>query len=104
MLERADGSEMCISVMTVILKSLGVGSAGGEVSELFCRDRYSCRHGLSDRLDERQRGPAEVACGGAAQENNRREASAASDADMVDKEWKEGRRRLVLQCVRRSAT
>ena len=39
MLERTDGTEMCISVMTVILKSMGVASANGEVAELFRRDR-----------------------------------------------------------------
>ena len=33
MLERTDGSEMCISVMTVILESLGVASTNGEVVE-----------------------------------------------------------------------
>ena len=39
MLERADGTEMCNSVISVILKSMGVASAKGEVAELFCRDR-----------------------------------------------------------------
>ena len=38
MLEHADGSEMCISVMSLILKSLGVVSAIGRVAEL-CRSR-----------------------------------------------------------------
>ena len=39
MLEPADGSEMGISAMAVILKSLGVASASGEVAEWICRNR-----------------------------------------------------------------
>ena len=60
---RTNGSEMCISEMTVILMSLG--SASGEVAELFGRNRFGGAavdmgfgRGLtSDRLDERRRGP-----------------------------------------------
>ena len=40
MLEHADRPEMCISVMTVILMSLGATSARGEVADLFCRNRF----------------------------------------------------------------
>ena len=82
-MEHTDGSEMCISVMTVILMSLGAASASGEVAELFCRSRFAGRAvdvvierglvvGASDRLDDRQRGPAEVARGGAASAAGRR--------------------------------
>ena len=39
-LEQTDLSAMCVSVMTVILKSLGVASANGEVAELFSRIRF----------------------------------------------------------------
>ena len=35
MLEHADGSEMCISVMTVFLKSLCVAFASGEMAEFI---------------------------------------------------------------------
>ena len=58
-------SEMRISEMTVILMSLGVASASGEVAELFGRNKFGGAavdmgfgRGLpSDRLDERRRGP-----------------------------------------------
>ena len=40
MLEHADASEMCISEMTVILKSLDVASTSERVAELFCRNRF----------------------------------------------------------------
>ena len=43
-------------------------SAGTELAVQLCRHRFRARTGggPSDRLDERQRGPAEVACGGVA--------------------------------------
>ena len=41
MLERTDGSEMCINEMTVILMSLGVTTANFKVTGLFCRSRFS---------------------------------------------------------------
>ena len=72
MFQHTRESEMCISVMTVILKSLGVASASGEAAELFCRNRFggaavdmAFECGLvADDLrgwTKRQRGPAEVA-------------------------------------------
>ena len=74
----ADGSEMCISVMTVILKSLVVASARGRVAEVFGRNRFggaAVGTGFGRRIHvkqetgwmiERQCGPAGVACGRAA--------------------------------------
>ena len=77
MMEHADGSEMRISGMAVILKSLAVASASGRVAELLCRNRFDgtavhmgFERGLSvgpdDRVDDQEREQAEVACGGAA--------------------------------------
>ena len=39
-LECTDGSEMCISEMTVILMSLGLATANSKVADLFCRNRF----------------------------------------------------------------
>ena len=39
-LDCTDGSEMCISEMTVVLMSLGVTTANSKVAELFCRNRF----------------------------------------------------------------
>ena len=67
MLEHADVSEMCISKMTVILKSLDVASASERVAEsvsvrfgdsALTLASSEASYGLCDRLDERQRGPA----------------------------------------------
>ena len=76
MFEHADGLDVCISVMSWILKSLDVASACGRLGTLFCGSRIGghCRHAfraqtrceLGDRLDDRQRGSAEIACRGAA--------------------------------------
>ena len=48
MMEHADGSD--ISVMTVILKSLGVASASDKMAELFCRNRFGSRRGFRARI------------------------------------------------------
>ena len=147
MSEHADGSEMCIIEMTVVLESLGVASASGEVAELFCRKRFGgavvvtgFERGLavdhvtgwmSDNVGQQRLRVAEqrVSSGGeqpsvatgveAAQDGlgePRRHAFAASSAReasapatrtwLIRSGWVERsqRRRLVLQCVRHSAT
>ena len=40
MVEHADGLEMCITLMSLILNSPDVASASGTVAELFCRNRF----------------------------------------------------------------
>ena len=126
MIERAEGSETCISEVSVILKSLGVASANGAVAEVFCRNRLGGAavdmgfergrvvdhvtswmndnvgqqrfHAAEQRVSPAGEQPsvatrAEVAQEGADEAERQalaassvREASVASDADMVDKD------------------
>ena len=139
-LECTDGSEMCISKMTVILMSLGVTTANSKVAELFCRNRFGdsavgigfergiaadyATDGMNDNVGQ-QRLPAteqRVSSAGeqpsgatrdaAAQEgpdetmrqalaaSSAKEASAASDADVVEKNQMGGGHDVIATMMR----
>ena len=74
MLEHAAGSETCISVMSLIVKSLFVVSASGRVADLFCRNSTAVDMGFERGLLVNQVtgwmidnvGQHRFACGGAA--------------------------------------
>ena len=137
-LECTDGSEMCISKMTVILKSLDVASASEQVAELICRNRFGdsavgmgfergivadyAADGMNDNVGQQRLLATEqrvLSAGGqpsvvtrvvAAQEgpeetmrqalaaSSAKEASAASDADVVEKNQMGGET-SVADCV-----